>query len=342
MSLYKQKGSEIWWTLVYHNGRVRRSTGTTDRAEAQRFENKLKVELDQSNPKIKGKTWGDAVGLWLDAEPRSRSELLSLAKFGRLYGDRALHTVTRESIHDVLDAFCETVGTYTRYRTMIAAILNRAKAEGWINEVPKLTVKKDKKRKAREWLTREQWEKLYVELPVHMRPMAEFAIETGLRQANVLQLRWKTVSIERALVWVEAEDTKADEAIAVPLSSRALEILKALQGQNEVFVFTYRGKPVTEVKTAFLAACVRAGLGTMTRWTDKAGKKHQVYAGFTWHGFRHTWATWHVQKGTPLDVLQKLGAWSDPRMVLTYAHHSAGYLASFANNHRINNVDTNQ
>ena len=59
-----------------------------------------------------------------------------------------------------------------------------------------------------------------------------------------------------------------------------------------------------------------------------AGKYH----GFTWHGLRHTWATWHVQAGTPLDVLQKLGGWSSYSMVLRYGHHSPGYLAGFADN----------
>ena len=49
---------------------------------------------------------------------------------------------------------------------------------------------------------------------------------------------------------------------------------------------------------------------------------------------RHTWATWHIQNGTPTDVPQKLGAWNDERMVKNYAHHSPGYLAQFANNVR--------
>jgi integrase len=58
------------------------------------------------------------------------------------------------------------------------------------------------------------------------------------------------------------------------------------------------------------------------------------YQGFTWHGFRHTWATWHVQNGTPLDVLQKLGGWSDLRMVMNYAHHAPGFAAGFVGNNR--------
>jgi beta-glucosidase/6-phospho-beta-glucosidase/beta-galactosidase len=36
--------------------------------------------------------------------------------------------------------------------------------------------------------------------------------------------------------------------------------------------------------------------------------------------------------GTPLEVLQKLGGWSDPKMVQVYAHFSPGYLAQYAGN----------
>jgi integrase len=186
----------------------------------------------------------------------------------------------------------------------------------------KLDTRKVKK-KARTWLTHEQWAALYAELPPHMQPMAEFAVETGLRQSNVLKLAWDRVDVKRRLVWIEAEDMKGGTAIGIPLSTGALRVLQAQTGKHPEFVFTYQKRPIKEIKTAFIAACVRAGVGRMV---DGA------YRGFTWHGFRHTWATWHVQNGTPLDVLQKLGAWKDHRMVLNYAHHSPGHLASFADN----------
>lgn len=319
MSLYKQAGSIYWWANISIPGqrRVRESTGETDRVAAEKRHDEIKAALWSQPVELRGKTWGKAVEAWCAVEDRSDSELLSLAKFGRRYSDRKLVDVTPESIDAAL-SFCKTAGTYMRYRTMIAAILNLAGVK------LKLPVRRDKKKKPRVWITRTQWAKLYAELPPHMKPMAEFAIETGLRQSNVLGLTWSRVDIERKLVWVEAEDTKADNALAVPLSTKALDVLKNQKDQHDEFVFTYRGKPVKEIKTAFIAACVRAGVGRI----DDSGR----YTGFSWHGFRHTWATWHRQAGTPLEVLQELGGWADLRMVMNYAHHAPGHLASYADN----------
>jgi integrase len=51
-----------------------------------------------------------------------------------------------------------------------------------------------------------------------------------------------------------------------------------------------------------------------------------------WHDLRHTWASWHVQNGTPLHVLQELGDWSDIKMVLRYAHLGGQHLQEYAGN----------
>jgi integrase len=69
-------------------------------------------------------------------------------------------------------------------------------------------------------------------------------------------------------------------------------------------VFSYKGKPIRQVSTkAWYAALERAGI------TD-----------FRWHDLRHTWASWHVQNGTPLHALQGLGGWDSPEMVRRDAH----------------------
>jgi integrase len=184
-------------------------------------------------------------------------------------------------------------------------------------EVPDIPVRRDKKKKTREWITHEQWERLHDELPAHLVAPAAFAVNTGLRQSNVFKLRWTDVDLDRKLAVVHAAETKDDDHLAVPLNDEALKAIESQKGVHPEFVFTFRRKPMAKPKYAFTDACRRAGVPE-----------------FTWHGFRHTWATWHVQNGTPLEVLQKLGGWADLRMVLNYAHHSPGFAAQFANNVR--------
>lgn len=317
MSLYRQKGSDIWWASITVDGeRLRFSTGEYDRAAAQKVHDQRKAKQHDA-PKLKGKTFGDAVLKWAQAQTRSESDLQSLAKFGKHYKDRLLSGVTAESIDKALCSFIKAEGTYNRYLTRINAVLALSGVK------LKIAKKRDRKAKVRDWLTQEQWARLKAELPEHQRAMATFAILTGLRQANVLGLTWRKVDLARKMVWIEASEMKSARAIGVPLSTGAINVLKSVQGGHPEFVFTFRGEPIKEIKTAFQAACIRAGIGRMVAGT---------YSGFTWHGLRHTWATWHAQAGTPLEVLRVLGGWSDMRMLDRYAHHVPGLVGKFVNN----------
>ena len=55
----------------------------------------------------------------------------------------------------------------------------------------------------------------------------------------------------------------------------------------------------------------RAGLGTYEQWTDEAGNKHTKWEGFTWHGLRHTFASWLGQSGAPEMVIDQLCGWAE-------------------------------
>jgi integrase len=91
-------------------------------------------------------------------------------------------------------------------------------------------------------------------------------------------------------------------------------------------VFTYEGQPIKQVSTrAWYLALKRAGIED-----------------FRWHDLRHTWASWHVQSGTPLFALQELGGWETEKMVRRYAHLAADHLALHAANTEIHGTNTAQ
>lgn len=58
MSLYKQRGSEVWWLNISHPGhsRVRESTGEHDRDAAQKVHDERKAALWKIDPTLKGRT----------------------------------------------------------------------------------------------------------------------------------------------------------------------------------------------------------------------------------------------------------------------------------------------
>ena len=150
--------------------------------------------------------------------------------------------------------------------------------------------------------------------PSIWQSMVRFSLATGLRKANVTGLEWSQVNLERRIAWIHPDQAKARKAIGVPLNAEAIVVLRRQMGKHPRFVFTHRGKPVRSVNTkAWKAALRRAGI-----------------ADFRWHDLRHTWASWHVQAGTPANVLQELGGWESADMVRRYAHLAPDHLAKFA------------
>jgi len=64
------------------------------------------------------------------------------------------------------------------------------------------------------WLTKEEVTWLLKALPPHQRQLARFAPATGLRQANVLGLRWSEVDLARSTARVQADEAKGSRRLA--------------------------------------------------------------------------------------------------------------------------------
>lgn len=321
MSLYQRGG--VWWLYIVHDGaRIRRSTGTADRTEAQQIHDKLKADLWNRQHHPDSHTFAEAVALWLETGEKGLPDRYRLNALD--IADLTLAELDEKRLRAILRRFSGS--TRNRVINLLTAVLNQAMQAGWIAKVPAMARIKTKDERTR-WLTMDEWQRLERELPCHLRQMARFALATGLRENNVIGLEWSQVDMARCVAWVHPDQTKTGKPLGVPLSDAALRVLEAQADLHERWVFVWNGKPVTKTSTkSWKAALVRAGIDV---YQDEQERDSST---FRWHDLRHTWASWHVMNGTPLEVLQKLGGWRTLQMVMRYAHLAPEHLAQFANN----------
>ncbi|MEO8444768.1 MAG: tyrosine-type recombinase/integrase, partial [Gammaproteobacteria bacterium] len=298
------------------------STGTPDRTQAREFHDKLKASLwEQARLGVKpSHTWNEAVVRYLAESKRKTCTPSQRAHLRWLHAHLdglELERIDRTKVDELrqrklADGVSPT--TVNRQLEPVRAILRKAAGDWeWLTRAPTVRMLPEPKRRIR-WLSREEAGRLIQELPKHLKSVTGFSLETGLRKANVTGLEWSQVDLARCCAWIHPDQAKARRAIAVPLSAAAVEIVRAQQGKHADYVFSYQGKPLIQVNTkAWKAALKRAGI-----------------ADFRWHDLRHTWASWHVQAGTPLHALQELGGWECAEMVRRYAHLSSEHLAVYA------------
>lgn len=235
----------------------------------------------------------------------------------RYLGGKDLETITRATVDRITaakQAEGVTNATVNRVLEVVRAILRKCMNDWeWLDRAPRVRMLKEPIRRIR-FLTRDEAQQLLAALPKHLADMAAFSLATGLRRGNVTGLQWSQVDLVKRLAWIHPDQAKARKAIAVPLNAEAVVIIRQRLGEHPTHVFSFRGNPITQVSTkAWYAALEKAGIDD-----------------FRWHDLRHTWASWHVQQGTPLHALQELGGWESSEMVRRYAHFSAEHLAPYA------------
>ena len=315
MSLYRRKDSPYWWiklpAIRGERGPLQASSGTANKRKAQQVHDQLKAqrwEQDKLGAKPR-RTWHEATVKFIEETAHKRSQSKDIAILRWLdpwTGGKYLDEVDRALIDEVKAARLKvgSESTANRYLALIRSILRKAWHEWeWLDRAPKVTLYRENTGRIRS-LTRTEFDRLYAELPSHLAAMALFSVATGLRQANVRDLQWAQVDLERRHAWIEAAQHKNGKPHAVPLNATAMGVLMQQLGQHEKNVFVYAGKPIANVSTkAWWLALERAGIKD-----------------FRWHDLRHTFATWHRQAGTPTHELRHLGGWKTLAMVERYAH----------------------
>lgn len=311
--------------LSINGKRFRKSTKTGDEKLAKRLHAEIEARL------YKGAAFGDKPDyFWIEAVDKYivdsasnkslERNLCYLTWINAYWKDLKLCEISRERIEKLIDLKKhKSPATRNRILQLIRAILHKARDEWeYIEKVPKITLYKEPPGRTR-WLSRKDADLLvsyFLNKGLeHLADGVEFSLQTGLRESNVATLLWSEVDLQNRVIAIPPEKVKTEVPLVIPLSDIAIEILERNKGKHPTRVFTYNGKPVTRFNTkAWRIALTELGIKD-----------------FRFHDLRHTWASWHVQHGTPLHVLQKLGGWSNLKTVMRYAHLTVKDLAVAVN-----------
>lgn len=134
------------------------------------------------------------------------------------------------------------------------------------------------------------------------------ALQTGLRQSEILSLRWKETDMSRKTITIM--QSKTSEPKTIPLGDRVFAVLKE------------RNRTVNITGYIFTTAKGTRILNTnLQREFWKALKKAEV-ENFRFHDLRHTFAIRLVQAGVDLYTISKLLGHRDISTSQRYAHHN--------------------
>ena len=323
MSLRKRGGS--WWVdVVAPNGeRIRRTTGTANKALAQEFHDRLKSELWRISKlgEKPRRTWNEAVGALAEGvrhtRQRSSQDKAHLRWLDQYLGGKYLDTISRAVIDRITEAkLAEGVSNATVNRPLevVRAILRKCVNDWeWLDRTPQVRMLKEPTRRVR-FLTRDEAKRLLAALPEHLAVMATFSLATGLaagechRVAVVAGGFGAASGVDSSR---SGEGTEGDCGAAQrggrrhhPWSDREapharvqLSRETGVAGQYEGLVPGARSGRHRELPLARLAA----HLGELAR-----AERHALHA------------------------LQELGGWESAEMVRRYAHFSTEHLAPYA------------
>jgi integrase len=138
-----------------------------------------------------------------------------------------------------------------------------------------------------------------------IKPLVQLALETAMRQGELLSLVWDNIDLRRRVAFLP--ETKNGEARAVPLSSRAVAILEALPRSLDGRVFPIR---VDHLRSAWEHACRRAGIEDLH-----------------FHDLRHEATSRMAEKLPNVVELSAVTGHKDLRMLKRYYHPRAEELA---------------
>ncbi|MHB9031025.1 MAG: tyrosine-type recombinase/integrase [Candidatus Latescibacterota bacterium] len=150
-------------------------------------------------------------------------------------------------------------------------------------------------------------ERLMASLPPVVKKIVEFAIYTGFRKQNILDLTIKQVNFDERTVKLKVKGGKFH---TYPVSYAALEVVKESMGERaEGYVFINQ-------KTRTRYKCIENSFNRQVRKLNLTVNETK----FRFHDLRHVFGTWLAANGIQVDSIQKLMGHKDKRTTIRYVN----------------------
>ncbi|MFZ6007201.1 MAG: tyrosine-type recombinase/integrase [Nitrospirota bacterium] len=331
MGLYKRKDSPVYWmSFCANNRQYQRSTGTSDKATAQKIYDAIKgkIALNQWIPETRQDekreyTFNDLYEKYADwAEGRQRSWKVSreymARQLQRYFGNYLLNDFNVEVIEQFQSEGLKrglAPGGVNRPIGTLKAMFTKALDWDMITEDVLKRVRKVKaikgERKILRYLTVEECHALIEACDPIIKPIVITALNTGMRRGEILSLKWDNVDLRHGFILLDI-NTKTGERREIPINDMLRATLQALQRRLDVPYVFYdptTGKPIHDFRKRFASALRRAKI------TD-----------FRFHDLRHTFASQLVMSGVDITTVSKLLGHKSLTMTLRYAHLAPSHL----------------
>lgn len=341
MATFEQRESGYWQAKIRRKGWPKQSKTFRTKAEAEGWARQIESEMDrglfQSVTEAEKTMFSDLIKRFREEfaphhyrprEDKKEAWRFQCDRLDDFFGDYALAAVDQKLVARFRDerlkphAGSERKGvkesTVRKELFMLSKILGFAQTECGIllprgNPVEKVRVPTEGKARDRR-LTTDEWGALEREIAKsrnpYLKPAFELAVETAMRQAELLSLSWSIIDKKRRLaLLLDPDKIKTEEPRPVPLSSRAFGIIESLPRPID------GGKllPVERLTLyhAFKAACKRAGINN-----------------YTWHDLRHEALSRLAERGD-FDILEmaQVSGHRTLQMLKRYTHLRAERLA---------------
>lgn len=327
--MYLSKRSKGIYYVVYttDNGkRTSKSTGCRNKTEAHRFLINFIKELENSKIKykdipfnefrLKFLIYSETYHTW-KTTLTYKSTFNSLEKyFGK---NILLSDLTKNKIEEYIQHRIRNTSMYGARKDLIniKAFLNWAVNQELIPLNPAQKIPRVKPpEKLPKYFSREEFDKLIDVIDDELiRDIVIVAVNTGMRQREILNLRFDMIDMSNKLITLDNIGfvTKSKKVRSVPMNDKCLAIIeKRYNKKTSNLVFTmnnrivYQDYVVHKFKKFVLSADINPKLN--------------------FHSLRHTFASWLVQKGVSIYIVSKLLGHADIKTTEIYSHLS---LANF-------------